>query len=123
MFFRSRTGSRTSPSAPWGPPEKRCRRMGVPSAGTPRNSHRSALFGDQEGVLAGVLFPDEIVLGNHGMNALRVVHELGHMEIDRLRTEGISFQLGDAVILVQELDRLLHGHLAGLVQIGMESHH
>src|SRR4030067_2358111 len=111
MFFHNRTGSHTSRSAPWGPPEKRCRRMGGPSTGTSRNPHLSGLFGDQESILAGILLPEKIVLGNHGMNPLRVVHELGHMEVNRLRTEGVCFQIGNAVILVQELDRLLHGHL------------
>src|SRR4030065_2683205 len=104
MFFRSRTGSHTSPSAPWVPPEKRCRRMGVPSPGAPRNPCLSGLFGDQKSILAGILLPEKIVLGNHGMNGLRVVHELGDMEVNRLRTEGVSFQLGDAVMIVQEID-------------------
>src|SRR3989304_3201487 len=102
MFSRSRPGSRTPPSAPWVPPETRCRRRNIPSAGTPRNPHVSGLLGDQENILAGILLSDEIVLGNHGMNPLRVVHELGHMEVDRLRTEGVCFQIGNAVILVQE---------------------
>src|SRR4030042_2890903 len=100
MFFRNRTGSHPSPSAPWGPPEKRCRRMGGPSTGTSRNAHPSGLFGDQESILAGILLPEKIALGNHGMNALRVVHEVGDMEVNRLRTEGVSFQLGDAEMIV-----------------------
>src|SRR4030065_1117249 len=98
MFFLNRTGSHTSPSAPRGPPEKRCRRMGGPSTGTSRNAYPSGLFGEQESILAGILLPEKIALGNHGMNALRVVHELSDMEIDRLRTEAIFFHLGGAGI-------------------------
>src|SRR4030066_1944617 len=104
-------------------PKKRCRQRSVSSTGTLGNPYLSRLFGYQESIFLGILLSYKVVLGNHGMNALRVVDELGDMQVDGLGTEGIAFQLGDAVIPVQELDRLLHGHLAGLVQISMESHH